>query len=417
MGKNPATLPPLPGTGNILHRRASVLGFDSITEPEIAQTYAWEATGIVWTGAKGTGSFNHPGHAALALRKVMNPTPNFAIEVDFKYVSYIPGSDNWNARGVRTGFFTRSYEYDIDYELGTAEGRLRTRQFRASPNQVIARVTPSPGQLRGGEQLYEEKWGKVADRFVSMQAFSPASIGIDMNRIVSWCVKFRNSTDYYYDFVSNTHNCASVAWRALDQGGGRAYCQIQDSVPNHKIYITPKEFGDYSVSVAEGVLKADRALNYVINTAVQKLNRNAQAFYTAAPIGFGGANDLYQTRDWMNESAVAWKMRGWILRRIDDAIQKYHTYTWDRNYSEKLFQLLTVTVNLQDHFRASSSGSRDAALTALAIQVMSVFAQLRADATIAWDAADYYEESPDEAALQRAGDRNKKQDKIEGLAF
>ena len=391
------------------HRRGSII---AITEPTIPQDTSWEATSVVWTNAFGRGAFTHPGHAALCLRKAKSLTPDFTEVEKFRWVSFMPEVGR-NPYGMRAGKFTTGYYHDIKFELGRAEDRLQNREFAPRHGQVV--VGHDFYGYEKGEETLTEDWATVADKFVSMPAMDISKWGISLNRIVDWCATFWSSQACYYDFISNTNNCASVVWSALTAGGGKAFAEIHSNCPNHKVYITPSEFNDYCVRVREGILKVNQAAEYVCTTYNDK-STSSRDIMSAAPIGWN-ETDLYKLADWKRESAVSFKARGLILRRIDEALLNYHKYTWDANYNEKLLELLNIIIALRDHFLASKSGKRDAALCALAKQVFKVQSDMGAECLRSWCLGDFYDQvSPEYDGLQRAAPRGKRQEYFERMA-
>lgn len=400
-GQGAAPSAPAAPAAPSFHRRGSIV---AITPPQIPQNTAWEATSIVWTGASGKRVLTHPGHAALCLRRARDTNPDFDDISMNRYVSFIPGASS-NTNGVRPGRFTPGYGHDIKYELGRAEDRLQNRQFAPNSGQVVIDHN-FYGHEYGGEEVFTEEWAKVADKFVSMPAMDLSNWGINLNRIVDWCVNFWSSEDCYYEFISNSHNCASVVWKSLTAGGGKAFAEIHGNCPNHKVYITPDEFNDYCVSVREGIQKVNQASSYISNTYNDK--SAARDMMSGAPVGWS-STDLYKPEDWKRESSVTWKTRGLILRRIDDSLVKYHKLTWDVHYNEKLLEVLKIIIALQEHFLVSKSGKRDAALCALAKQVFVVKGSLDATSIKMWDLIDYYGVAANDLAVHRTGSRPKSQ--------
>lgn len=386
-----------PSSAPVFHRRGSIV---AKTPAQIPQNTAWEATSVVWSGASGKGALNHPGHAALCLRRTMDSNPDFAEVNMCRYVSFIPGASR-NTNGVRPGRFTPGYNHDLKYELGRAEERLQNRQFTPSSGQVVIDHN-FYGHEYGGEEVFTEEWAKIADKFVSMQGMDLSSWGINLNRIVDWCMNFWVGEDCYYEFISNSHNCASVVWRALTCGGGKAFAEIHGNCPNHKVYITPDEFSDFCVNIREGIQKVNQAASYICNTYNDK--SIARDLMSGAPIGWSSL-DLYKPEDWKKESSVSWKTRGLILRRIDDALVKYHKLTWDGNYNDKLLEVLKIIIALQEHFLVSKSGKRDAALCALAKQVFVVKSSLDTECIKMWELLDYYGVAANDLAVHRTGAR------------
>lgn len=391
----PPTRPGSPGPQ--FHRRGSIV---AITEPLIPQTLPWEVTSIVWTGATGRAVRTHPGHAAFCMRRKTDENPDFVDLHSVRYVSFIPGLSA-NAHGVRPGRFTPGYGFDINYELGRASERLQTREFSPSAGQVVI-GHERRGRDAAGDELHIEEWAKIADKFVSMPAMDFTNWGIEMNKIVAWVSAFWQSADCYYDFISNSHNCASVVWRALTAGGGKAFAEIHGNCPNHKIYITPQEFHDFCTYVRNGIQKVNQASTYV--NGIYNAVAAARDVVAGAPVGWN-STDLYRPADWMKESSVSWKARGLILRRIDEALIKYHKLTWDRDYNDKLLEVLKILIALSEHFVVSKSGKRDAALCALAKQVFSVKSSLDVEAVKMWDMWDYYGVALNDGDVARTGSR------------
>jgi len=90
------------------------------------------------------------------------------------------------------------------------------------------------------------------------------------------------------------------------------------------------------------------------------------------------------------QSAVAWKVRGLMVRAIDAALEKYVALTWDANYPAKLGEFVAVIKNAYDHLLASRSGSRTAAFRALGVRILEVVRQLAVRSSQPWPSMPYY---------------------------
>ena len=368
-----------------LHRVGSTVRPHDIS---IEQRYSSECTSVVWTNKRFAGAISHPGHAALLLRKNMKTDArkfNLFPQV-VSYVSFLPSNADRNNQSLLPGSFSSDYLKDMSFETSeVTQERLQKREYSPKSNQLVA-------ESRAIGDRYLERWGTAADSFVSMQAMGDADerIGIDLNRIVYWANNFRTSPQCAYVFFSTNQNCAGVAWQALDAGGGKAFCEYFTKTPQHRLYKTPNDFIEYVTYIQQGILAANRSLDYVRNTYKQKIQANfrnsAGDFFHKAGAGFNRviASDLYSYEEWMRESSVSFRARGFILRDIDSAVKSFHTFDWIDNFSEKLLCLLKIIKGIEDHFLESSSGSRDAALVALAKQVNQIVSQLCGSSTKPW---------------------------------
>lgn len=398
----------------IPHRAQSFNGGEGVIIPKLPQHYRWEATAAIWKKGDGKAAI---GHAAIALRRGSSENPTFEDLNEQRWVSWVPVGQDKNQNDVRQGMFQKCYAHDMRMETRYTTGlALNNRWFDAREKQLVVgrseKTYTSPKD--NSSVAWREQWGTEADLFVPMAAFGPTMIGIDMNRIVHWCVNFNRSTTSYYDLVSNTNNCASVAWLALEAGGGKAFSKIFGSFPNHITYITPMEFYAYCMQIAQGIDRINNDFREIKRLKDLKIQNNP-GLKLGAKKGFGFAPDIYSYRDWMQESDVAWKIRGFILRRIDNAIENYHNLKWDTNYSEKLYELLVIIHNLEEHLRKSESGKRDPAMCALASQVDLVVERLRADVMKAWQTDDYYVQGVAKKDVARQGMRNPFQVIADGL--
>jgi hypothetical protein len=389
------------------HRKSSVISH----EVKIPQNNAREVTAIIWRYEK-----ERCGHAALQLRTKMEEkvTQILSPSSQFRYVSFWPARliDENNRKGGKIGIFHKDYLVDLERELSwQTQVNLshRTKKLKDGTltpfvhkgKQVAYQID---GQfINANDIIYTEKWGLEADDFVSMPAFDINQMGLDMRQIVAWCIQHKNSELFCYDFVSNKNNCASIAWQALNAGGGEAYASLFGNIPNHWVYITPNDLRDYAKQIQEGIKISQNDYINVRQITVQKLSENV-ALMGAAKKGWQNLSELYGYNDWINESYVKWGIRGSNIKEIDRAIAEYHKYNWTgltraeelSNYTNKLRQLLKILHNINIHFKKNVNEKRDPAYLALAIQTVKVIDNLKHQSLKPWDTSNYFSEKTDD---------------------
>ena len=400
------------------HRKDSVISHD-VTIP---QNNAREVTAIIWRYEK-----QRCGHAALQLRTKMEEKVTHILSpaTQFRYVSFWPDSeeidnrvrprliDQNNRKGGKIGIFHRDYLVDLDRELSwQTQVNLshRTKKlkdgtlipFKNTEKQIVYHTQGVTNNI-GNDTIYTEKWGLEADDFVSMPAFDINQMGLDMRQIVAWCIQHKNSELFCYDFVSNKNNCASIAWQALNAGGGEAYASLFGNIPNHWVYITPNDLRDYAKQIQEGIRISQNDYINVRQITMQKLSENA-ALWGAAKKGWQNLSELYGYNDWINESYVKWGIRGSNIKEIDRAIAEYHKYDWTgltkaeelSNFTNKLRRLLKILHNINIHFTNNVNGKRDPAYLALAIQTVKVIDNLKHQSLKPWDTSNYFSSKKDD---------------------
>jgi len=367
MSKNPGQMP----AGGRGHRKQSIIPIDN---PTIDQAYPQEITVCLWSKTS-LSPWHRPGHAALLVRRdnitdVRRMKENRQNTVG--YISFYPAEVG--------STFNPSYLDDMtSLRQSDTEENLRNRVYTPRNNQVVLRHVP-----HGSDQELEH-FGINADNFVSIHASGGAYLGLDMRRIMN----FKSEIDrgrVVYELVSKENNCASIVWRALEAGGGDAFCEFQNGmgVPWCLWYRSVDNVKTYSERIKHGAELANQALNYIAQQAYTRSNRREQ-FQGAARIGLLRiGNDLYTYDDWRRESDVE-LIRGWNLRGIDKGLQNYWSYNWNDNYPEKLSALLYTLFYLREEFLVRKvGGPLDAALTALAMQFPAVVGFLKEESSKAW---------------------------------
>ena len=425
------------------HRRDSLVPMEEI---QIPQNYAQEVTACVWGGGV------NGKHASLQLRRnkkenakdLQNKIRTNSDDLkSYRYISFWPAnSEVVHPDSSRNGMFVRSYIDDTIREMNPQTNfNLAAREkvivhtdenekysyseaksqnptpYRPKPTQKVLHYTDTPEQdvekFRNMTQspeaeFWEENWVTVADKFTSMQASNELDLraggflGLDMNRMVDFCLDHKNSQHFVYEYVSRRNNCCSVAWRALDAGGGAAFCSLSgQSVPKHYIYITPNDFHTYCERVANGLNLANNSIKSVIRSLDGNKKNITDEMRQRARIGFTNTHELYSARAFYDDSYIRWRIRGLILKRIDDALEEYHRKNWNNpeEYSDKLKYLLRVFKELEAHFRVEST-VRDASLIALAHQAVNVANNLIKYAQQPWEMRSYYPQHKEVLVIQ-----------------
>ncbi len=356
---------------------------DPLDTINIPQNHTPEATLVIWENREGPRILVHPGHAALLLRRYTftdlrapwDPTR-------VRYVSFFPGGDREKKSMARAGYFSQHYFWDMKFEMSDSTRTLL--RSKKSPRRRGQYVIEYYDDEEGNPN---EMYGQMADGIISLQAMTASNRyqwGIDLNRIVAWAIGFRASRDFNYEFISTTGNCAGVAIRALRAGGGEAFASLIGGTPEHTIYVTPKNCIEIGTTVAMGIRRANFMMNH--------MSQIVQAKFA----GVGGTpatrdiSDLYRATDWKSDSAVAYKIRGNILRGIDSALEQYHRFSWDTAYPEKLQAYLSVLKGTFEHFQVSQSGRREPAFVVLAMQLLQVWTMRAAEVDNAWNPNSYY---------------------------
>jgi hypothetical protein len=359
---------------------------------------------MVWRNAAMLGALAHPGHAVLLLRRARNegpwemlidegvPTtynPAYA-DNEIRYVSFWPGDDHDKENkggliGRTSGDFLAHHLQDYYRELG---GSARTHLSRINDAAAALNVprrgqivigTETVGNGRGGGTDHDI-WGQEPNERVTLAGLCsarPGELGLAMNEIVRWTTAFSNTAECTYTFVTTSRNCAGVAVRAMAAGGADAFAAIGGNPSKGNLYITPCEAEIYANAVRTGI--------QLVNQMLVSIRNNCLNAPPVIP-----DTDLMSAADFKTRSAVAWKIRGQMLRNIDSALEKYHTFTWAGKYPEKLAEFVTIIKNTHNHIVASRSGLRDAAFQALSVRILEVVRQRAVISLLPWPGPIYY---------------------------
>lgn len=361
----------------------------SINERSLPQEQAFQCDLLVWRNAPGLGAQDHPGHAAVVVRRTVNSGPwhvrdgragrqevgplTPALEpAEFRYVSFWPGSrgeaGNFSAR---SGKFRANHLEDMEAELG-ANGRRLLDNDRTQPRdgQIVI------GTYDNGADV----WGRCPQAVVPVMGLSGAradKLGLSLNRIVAWAARFRQGNEFNYVFASKDRNCAGVAVQSMRAGGGDAFAQLGGNPAEPVFYIVPNDAQRWANAVRLGVGECNRMLEVLRNRTA-----HMREFLVSAPKG------LMSVQEWKTKSDVAWTIRGRMTAAIDKALKEYHEKDWETGFPKKLKALVTIIKNVHDHLRQESK--RDSAYVQLASQIMTVVAELARSASEPWTPDDYY---------------------------
>lgn len=351
-----------------------------IQRVDIAQTYTPEATLVIWENRDGFRAMQHPGHAALLLRRFTLTHMNLVWDpTRVRYVSFFPGGGREKSSLVRPGQFSAHYFWDMKFEMSErVQNALQQGTMLPRNEQYVI-----GSELGSNTEIY----GQAADRILSMPALSPNNQyrwGIDLNRIVDWALNFRVSKEFNYEMVSKSNNCAGVAIRALRAGGGEAFASVVGGAPTMTLYATPKDCVQIGQAVIEGIRRVNDMMSFLNNIVALK-SRNL-----VGTLANRNVNDLYTASEWKRDSHVALKTRGLILRGIDSGLEKYHRLSWDTNYPEKLSAYVSVLKGVHEHFEVSKSGKREPAFVVLSSQILGQWRNLAAEANLNWKTGTFY---------------------------
>lgn len=350
---------------------------------DIPQKYTPEATLVIWENRDGVRAMQHPGHAALLLRRFSFTNLNANWDATrIRYISFFPGGSREKNTMKRPAQFSAHYFWDMNFEMSErAQLGLRNKTMQRRRGQYVI------GHGEDAEQNPVEIYGQMADGILPMPGLSLADRyhwGIDLNRIVKWALEFRTSKDFNYEFISKSGNCAGVAIRALRAGGGEAFASVIGGAPSLTLYATPKDCIQIGQAVMDGIRRVNHMMDH-LNGVVQGKYNNLGGTHATRDI-----SELYSAADWKRDSYVALKTRGLILRSIDSGLEKYHRLTWDNNFPDKLTAYMTVLKGVYDHFQVSKSGKREPAFVVLAAQLLFTWSTVAAEADLSWDPRSYY---------------------------
>jgi len=241
---------------------------------QIPQSQGYECTVLIWNNHAGVTALQHPGHAAVLLRRgveagpwrMRKATEAGAVEYTFqprydaadaRYVSFWPGFDTAKS-GASSGRFLPHHLQDYYYELGDrASARLATV---GEPGSTVA---PRAGQVVIGNEPVagtppsnRDVWGQEPNARVALAGLSPArqgELGLAMNEVVAWTRAFAISPDYSYSMVTTSRNCSGVAVRALVAGGADAFAALGGNPSKGRLYFTPNDAETCVTGVRTGI--------------------------------------------------------------------------------------------------------------------------------------------------------------------
>jgi len=352
--------------------------FAALTLP---QPEAFQADMLIWRSAPGMGAIDHPGHAAVVLRRQRNEGPwryqgrvngrkntRPAIQpAAQRYISFWPDDEKDGLFDRTTAKFRVDHLDDCWQEISSAAGRALGE----------GRFAPRAGQIvLGSDDRGDDIWGQWPQVIVSIPGLSSARqtrLGLHLNRMVEWAQRFKASDEFGYTFVSKGRNCAGVAVRALVAGGGDAFAAIGGHHGKPNIFTVPNDAQHWAEAVLRGVQEVNRMLEVL---------RDATAHLPAGP------SDLMSYRQWRTTSHVALTIRGPQTVAIDKALQDFHAARWLDGHPAKFGALVTIIKAIRDHMRRETK--RETAYLELAREVMGVVAWLARSADQPWAPADYY---------------------------
>jgi hypothetical protein len=413
----------------------SLMAPDTIT---IDQEREKEVTVIIWQlkSTKFLIKDGQAGHGSLLLRKekqenayLLEATSHDNLQSKlYRYISYTKGVKK------NSGRFLPSYIGSMEMMMAqTTQNRLRKGDFEPGYAQKVTgresfhRWVPEESWMDDDDKReqagwikdgYSEKWGKSANRFISLPAFDLDQIGLDMNRMVDWCIQHQSSERFCYQYVSNRDNCVSIAWKALEAGGGEAFCKLGGhTAPSHYIYITAQDLKEYAAYIKIGIHNAQTYYRMIKREASSALCQNIK-MTERAPIGFslavsGTAGRLYNYGEWKAETKG--NMLGYRGKcaDLDESLRQYSKYEWRtldltvsaEHFSKKLDSLLTILKTLSSLWQLNKNyvTVEKPALVALSLQVCQEIEKLKAESLKSWDNRNFYEDVDSEMIIPPEG--------------
>jgi len=304
---------------------------------KLKQEFAFECTVMIWrTGDGWTGAMKHPGHASFLMRKTLEEGPfiyqsydggSYPDDSKARYVSFWPGSDNayggktrfdpdfkvsvLKGRDLRDGYFVEYHVDDYINELSNkAETRLDEGSARRQGQMLV--WTGMYTDPKTNVRLPHDRYGQLPQALIHLPGMAisrPTSLGLQMNRIVDWCLAFKHSEDFNYKYISTSNNCAGVAVRALAAGGADAFAAVGGCSGKSSIYFTPNDAEVWAKAVSAGIQR--------VNAWLATLN-----FYGPKETVFG--NHLPTVAQWKTASHKSFSFRGRETRGVDDALGVWH---------------------------------------------------------------------------------------------
>lgn len=351
----------------------------------LPQAMAYQCDMLVWRSAAGAGAIGHPGHAALVLRRERNIGPWHFVgdAVKFpgatrpptdltahRYLSFWPFGEK---KGKSAPLFSKVGAKFREDHLDDMFQELSPHAEEILNGGGVART----GQLvLGYDDEADDIWGQWPQVIVTVPALNGTRadrLGVDLNRMVAWAARFKNSDEFNYTFVSKSQNCAGVAVRALVAGGGEAFGALGGNHSKGTLYMLPNDAQRWAEAVSRGI---DLTNNMLADL------RNRTAHLPAGPI------DLMSVANWKSTSAVSWSIRGRMTAAIDSALRTFHENRWTDGFPAKLAALVVIVRNVHDHLRTESR--RNDAYLELAREVMGVVGWLARGGDAAWSPTDYY---------------------------
>jgi hypothetical protein len=353
------------------------------TELDLEQRLSFQCDMVIWRTAPGLGVLAHPGHAALILRRerfvgpwslVGSQTSHFPGDAEpameparYRYVSFWPYGEKKGLLDEVGGKFRRDHLHDLFQEISpSAEEALGEGRFQPRDGQIVVGVNKTADDI----------WGQKWQAIVSLQGLNGArayELGLDLNRIVAWAARFKNSDEFNYVYASKTKNCAGVAVRAMCAGGADAFGPLGGNHSKGTLYMLPNDAQRWAEAVALGI--------GVCNNMLATL-KNRTAFLLNSPV------ELMSVGEWKTSSKVAWTIRGRMTSTIDAALKQYHEKRWSTDFPGKLVALVTIIKNVHDHLREDTR--RDVAYLTIAKQILGVVGELARGGDALWEPADYY---------------------------
>lgn len=377
-----------------------------------------ECTVLIWK--TGRNPLNHPGHAAILMRRQRAENYTTAVWENpdlTRYLSFWPGvnasKETKDSNRMVVGNFMNNFTHDLIAEtpsstndrLANNPGLARSNQKMIMLNRLQAVEKPhSSDPSRLSYDLKEipnaGRWSNFPQDCYHIPALrhdNPKRLGLDLERIAHWTETIVKDENFKYKLISKKSNCAGAAMRAIDEGGAKAFAKALNDTydlysPNAQIaYLTPSDCKAYVDMVCSGVFIANNMLQEIEHYVTRQ---NAEALLRDRMTA-----DIFTLADWNTISrrqGFFSGIRGFTLRALDKQIERYHKYDWGMNYNNKLAAFLCIIKATHTHNMKSTSGQRDMAFTLLSVQILRVCEHLasgqnvfRVSSSIALDAPFY----------------------------
>ena len=375
---------------------------------KLKQEFDFECTVMIWrTGEGWKGALKHPGHAAFLMRKTRDDGPfvyqsytdgQYRDDSKARYVSFWPGNNNEaelktrfdpefkirlrDGRVLRGGYFVDYHVTDYMSELGKKGATLLDEGSARRQGQILVWTGMYSDPKTNEGRLPHERYGQLPQALIHLPGMvinRPTSLGIQMNRIVDWCLDFRESEDFNYQYISTSNNCAGVAVRALAAGGADAFAAIGGCSGKSSIYFTPNDAEVWAKAVAAGIQR--------VNAWLSTLN-----FYSPKESRWG--LDMPTVAEWKAASHKSFSFRGSETRGVDNALAVWHACQQGKDpksFPKAFGALVQLIQHTFMHMQKDPNSGRNEAYRQLARAILEEVKHLAQISNKSWSDTSFYD--------------------------